>query len=353
MQVLTPTFDETTGGNVGGKRITESTAEDIRNVHYASMAQMYRVMRTNLLADYQQTLAPILPMLGISNITTFSDAERVFDAINAKYKLKKDVEFFRSKGIPVSPENEAEYQQIMQSQMALANSPQDLYMLLAKEANTEVIDQIHFSGKDTLGINKLLKHYFEMFLDDAKTRSIYNAKVLREKKKFARDLLNNNKFFLYDKRGEIDPVLNKFIHGSSESERYSIWAGPDYESKWVDPDTAEIIIAKLVDKNGKETRLTKNSLFDPKDSQGLILNPLFDMFFEVDNLISSNFLTSTVGGPYGHPLKSRIDANADEVTKIEQEEAARTLAQFKRMVIYPATMHNYVQNQFNLSLIHI
>lgn len=347
MQVLTPTFDETTGGNVGGKRITESTAEDIRNVHYASMAQMYRVMRTNLLADYQQTLAPILPMLGISNITTFSDAERVFDAINAKYKLKKDVEFFRSKGIPVSPENEAEYQQIMQSQMALANSPQDLYMLLAKEANTEVIDQIHFSGKGTLGINKLLKHYFEMFLDDAKTRSIYNAKVLREKKKFARDLLNNNKFFLYDKRGEIDPVLNKFIHGSSESERYSIWAGPDYESKWVDPDTAEIIIAKLVDKNGKETRLTKNSLFDPKDSQGLILNPLFDMFFEVDNLISSNFLTSTVGGPYGHPLKSRIDANADEVTKIEQEEAARTLAQFKRMVIYPATMHNYVQNQFN------
>ena len=76
MQVLTPTFDETTGGNVGGKRITESTAEDIRNVHYASMAQMYRVMRTNLLADYQQTLAPILPMLGISNIATFSDAER-------------------------------------------------------------------------------------------------------------------------------------------------------------------------------------------------------------------------------------------------------------------------------------
>lgn len=347
MQVLTPTFDETTGGNVGGKRITESTAEDIRNVHYASMAQMYRVMRDNLLADYQQTLAPILPMLGVSYITTFSDAENAFNAINAKYKLKKDVEFFKSKGIPVSPENEAEYQQFMQSAMALASTPQDLYMLLAKDAGTEVIDQIHFSGKGNLGINKLLKHYFEMFLDDAKTRSIYNAKVLREKKKFARDLLNNNKFFLYDKRGEIDPVLNKFIHGNSKEESYSRWAGPDYESKWVDPDTAELIIAKLVDKNGKETRLTKNSLFDPKDSQGLILNPLFDMFFEVDNLISSNFLTSTVGGPYGHPLKSRIDPNADEVTKIEQEEAARTLAQFKRMVIYPATMHNYVQNQFN------
>lgn len=347
MQILTPTFDVTTGGNVGGKRIIESTAEDIRNVHYASMAKMYKTMRTNLLADYQQTLSSVLPELGIPNISTFGDVERVFNAINAKYKLKSNVEFARSKGIAVSPEDEQGYAEFMQSRFALAETPQDLYMQLAKENNTTVIDQIHFSGKNSLEVNKLLKHYFEMFLDDAKTRSIYNAKVLREKKKFARDLLNNNKFFLYDKRGEIDPVLNKFIHGNSKEEPYSIWAGPDYESKWVDPDTAELIIAKLVDKSGKETRLTKNSLFNPKDSQGLILNPLFDMFFEVDNLISSNFLTSTVGGPYGHPFKGRTDPGADEVTKIEQEEAARTLAQFKRMVIYPATMHNYVQNQFN------
>lgn len=347
-QVLSPVWDYTTDGNVGGKRIIDSTAEDIRNVHYASMAQMYDVMRQNIVSDYAQTLEPILADINMSLIDSFSDAEMAFNLINAKYKLKSDVEFAKSKGIAVSPEDEAAYQQFMQSRFALAKTPQDLYMLLAKEAGTTVIDQIHFSGKGTLGVNKLLKHYFEMFLDDAETRDIYNAKTLREKKKFARDLLNNNKFFLYDKRGAIDPVLDKFIHGdATNNEAYSKWAGPDYESKWVDPDTAELIIAKLVDKSGKETRLTKNSLFNPKDSQGLILNPLFDMFFEVDNLISSNFLTSTVGGPYGHPFKTSVDINADEVTKIEQEEAARTLAQFKRMVIYPATMHNYVQNQLN------
>lgn len=350
-QMIPQMWDETTEGYVGGKRLIDSTVEDIRNMHYASMGSMYKVLRSNMLADYVQTLTPILSnplMKGMPSITTMKDVEVIFNRINEIYKLKKEIEFATAKGIPVSPENQAFYQTLSQSQFALAKSPQDLYMLLAKETDTLVIDQIHFSGRGDLGVNNLLKHYFEVFVDEAKTRKTYNAKILREKKKFARDLVNNNKFYLYDKKGNIDPVIDSFIKGDkTKGETFSKWAGADYLSKWVDPDTAELIVAKLVDKSGKETRLTKTSKFNPKDSQGLILNPLFDMFFEVDNLISSNFLTSTVGGPYGHPFKTAIDDDADAETRIEQEEAARTLAQFKRMVIYPATMHNYVQNQLN------
>lgn len=348
-QVLPEMWDEATGGFVGGKKLTDSTVEDIRNIHYASMAKMYSTLRDNMLADYSKALVLLSGLVdGVMEISSLNDVENIFNKINAIYKHKKDIDFIKSKGIPVNPEDEAFFQSFNQTKFALAKSPQDLYMLLAKEANTLVIDQIHFSGKGDLSVNKLLKHYFEVFIDEAKTRKTYNAKLLREKKKFARDLVNNNKFYLYDKKGNIDPVIDSFIKGDkTKGETFSKWAGADYVSKWVDPDTAELIIAKLVDKSGKETRLTKSSKFNPKDSQGLILNPLFDMFFEVDNLISSNFLTSTVGGPYGHPFKTSIDENADEETKIEQEEAARTLAQFKRMVIYPATMHNYIQNQLN------
>ena len=80
------------------------------------------------------------------------------------------------------------------------------------------------------------------------------------------------------------------------------------------------------------------------------LNPILKDYLWNNLLIGRNFQFLTVGTPLGHPAKVTPDMDADG-KKIppthDQIMAARLVAQNKRMVIHPATMHPYTMNLIN------
>lgn len=168
-------------------------------------------------------------------------------------------------------------------------------------------------------------------LYNEKNSIIYDKQMLREKKKFIRDLVSNNVSFpLIYSDGTSNALLNQAIKDFI----------PINESgKWVNGYTQELILAKI---DGKDiTRL--NSLTNVRDDTDIELNPLLERYFLTDFLLSENLRLITTGSELAHPDKSNSTHDLS-IGMAELEEGSRAGAQNKRNVIIPGTLQYYQQD---------
>lgn len=176
--------------------------------------------------------------------------------------------------------------------------------------------------------NNLLRYNAtKLYADDA----IYDAQMLREKKRFIKDLINFNITFpLVYSDGKVNQILKKAIKK---------YGGPDFKVNWVNTDTKELILAK---QDGKPLNIF-NPIEDIRDGKPIELNPLLEKYFLADFLFSSNLKIATSGLELAHPNKSKAGDTLN-MANAELEEASRAGAQYKRNVIITATKQGYSQN---------
>lgn len=192
------------------------------------------------------------------------------------------------------------------------------------------IDNVHVNKNGSfLKPNGLLQfNANEMYAKD----SVYDNVFLREKKKFIKDMIDNNMVFpLIYSDGKPNTVLKKasdMILGSSKKD-------------WVNPLTQELIIAKQGD-----TNITRASELDSawlRDGKDITLNPVLERYFLADFLTSENLRLITTGSSIAHPNKSKSN-NPLSQEGIELEQSSRELAELKRNVIIPGTLQYLQQN---------
>lgn len=216
------------------------------------------------------------------------------------------------------------------------------YNGMAYAAGIHNIENIHvnkgYSGKYTIN-GKLKKMAFiqpnslliynATRLYNPKNRDIYDKQMLRESKKFIRDLITNNVSFpLVYSDGKENIILKNAI------KQYI----PDNQDKWINPYTKELILAKV---DGKDiTRL--NPLDDVRNESKIELNPLLERYFLTDFLLSENLRLVTTGSELAHPDKSKSTHDLS-MNMAELEESSRAGAQNKRNVIIPGTLQYFQQ----------
>ena len=154
--------------------------------------------------------------------------------------------------------------------------------------------------------------------------------MLREKKRFIKDLVNFNLTFpLVYSDGKLNHTLKKAAE---------LYGGPNFTANWVNTDTQELILAK---QDGNPITIF-NPIEDIRDGKPIELNPLLERYFLSDFLISGNLKIATSGFELAHPNKSKAGDDLN-MANAELEEASRAGAQYKRNVIITATKQGYSQ----------
>lgn len=222
----------------------------------------------------------------------------------------------------------------------LSATPLDVYQKTSYKLGLHSISNLHVTplkmkytldGKEQsfsfVKPNNLLRYNAtKLYSDD----SVYDAQMLREKKRFIKDLVNFNITFpLVYSDGKTNYTLKKTI------DKYG---GPNFTANWVNTDTQELILAK---QDGKPITIF-NPIEDIRDGKLIELNPLLERYFLSDFLISGNLKIATSGFELAHPNKSKAGEDLN-MTNAELEEASRAGAQYKRNVIITATKQGYSQ----------
>lgn len=215
------------------------------------------------------------------------------------------------------------------------------YTNMSYAAGVPNIDNVHtnkggsfeLNGKTKKGLipNKLLNFLAtEMYAKD----DVFNKAMLRERKKFVKDMIDNNMSFpLVYANGRSNTVLRKAADKLLGADK----------RLWVNENTQELILAKQ-----GNTNITRLSDLDSnwlRDDVEITLNPLIERYFVADFLTSENLRLVTTGSSIAHPNKAKYGSlNPDSFNGIEMEHSSRELAELKRNVIVPATLQYLHQN---------
>lgn len=163
---------------------------------------------------------------------------------------------------------------------------------------------------------------------------VYNKMFLREKKKFVKDMIDNNMTFpLRYANGRVNSVLNKALNTLIPTDKAS----------WINNDTQELILAKQGDK--VLSRLSDLDSTWLRNDEDITLNPILERYFLADFLTSENLRLVTTGSSIAHPNKAKYGkVNPASFNGIELEQSSRELAELKRNVIIPGTLQYFQQN---------
>ena len=185
--------------------------------------------------------------------------------------------------------------------------------------------------KSGLSVNNLLDfNANQLYAKD----EVYDKMFLREKKKFIKDMIDNNMVFpLMYADGKPNAVLKKAINTLIPTNR----------GEWVDANTQELIIAKRGDTNITRTSDLNSAWL--RDDTEVTLNPILERYFLADFLTSENLRLVTTGSSIAHPNKAKYGKLAPtSFNGIELEQSSRELAELKRNVILPGTLQYFQQN---------
>ena len=181
--------------------------------------------------------------------------------------------------------------------------------------NINIVNDLHYSKYKNLEFNRNLKYNYD------------NVKSIDNFKKFFNSNLNT---FINDI--DLNLLNSARLNKITENQK-------GYDS----------IISKIFGKNSKDYEKansfirniqTENSDIDVIESviDGKI-NPLYERYLLLTNLIKDQYLALTVKHPYIHKVKGD--------NSLEDEDSNRVKASMKRMVILPATLENYTQGLLN------
>ncbi len=334
-------------GNSGDAnlRFINMDANGFRSLHYASQRELYSRLKRNLAKDYKKVLLNFVSQ-------TDQTGNRIFDINDLELNILQGENYEAIYNLVTR--NGGLFDRI--NKLFSIKSPlvsgyknaKELYKSLSTQNNVEQINNIHFDdgSKKELKENQVLKHYFRMFTDA--NDDYYWHIVNRNKLRFAQEVASSLNLF-YQKGDTPNSVIdNAFNRIASILSKRN---GTDFNTEkakliedWVNPVTGKLLIARL---NG--IAVSKQQLLDTKidfitgpggiRTNNITLNPIIDAFFAADTYFSQEFINSTVGGAYVHKNNFKSLNSTDEIDRLEEEDAGRYLSQFKRMVIFPATMH--------------
>lgn len=311
-----------------GKSLLQMTPEEIENLHKKQMGGMYRRLSINLGKDYHATLSYFVAQ----NLDTLGISRQQFESLRVQ-------DYYGFYNTIVFPKINANIEKFGYK------SAQQLYRDLAAENNTTVITNVHFddkakaNGKAILASNNVIDYYITVFTDN--DPKLYQFVLKRNQLRFVKTM-SHYLDFDWDSNGDPDPIYSKALdrlvsNGTITKE--------EFINNWVNPKTGELILARLNGaalskqdiKNLKVENLLTNDAFQ--------LNPLLRVFYSIDTMVSQQFITSTTGGSFVHKNNFGKPFSQENLTldQVEEEDAGRLLTQYKRMVIYPATMHPYFQ----------
>ena len=153
------------------------------------------------------------------------------------------------------------------------------YISIAQKLGIELIDELHYVRKgNKILSNELLHYYYNTFNTD----QVYKF-LDKERENFVNNLLSNDILISYD-----SPICDDYLSHIIDTK------------KWVDKDSGYIIIAKIKDGNTEVNVFDQNSI-TLQPGQELIINPLFDSYFNAWNLIASNIRMAATGTELVHP----------------------------------------------------
>lgn len=229
-------------------------------------------------------------------------------------------------------------------------------------AGIDVQHEVHYAGRGKLALNNVLVIEFANYADNDEGIEKQNKRMTREQKKMARSLLKNGfSMSVFDESGVLRRVDKK---NSSELERnpqliaiekYIKGIDPSFSlDDWTNNETGELVVFKKDGKNGKleDLKIDYSKKYDPIRSDiDFKMNPIFEYYFWMHNILTTNYNLAVAGGIHGHELKriNRMDVKgmSKEYNDGLFEEAvisARTTASDKRNVFYQATRHEYEQD---------
>lgn len=317
------------------KRFIDMSPAEIQLLHFNTMSDMYNQLKTNILEDYQFFLDKVLENNGL--LETSIRTKEVEQGFSGVLDSKQFTWEYFSKVVFPAVNEFANTGLVNGTIFDKGNGERKTAVQVFDEIikpRSKVVVNVHYSGSKNLETNPVLDYHFKMY--NKTDIALYLQQVKRNQARFAKHCLQNFKIDWTNSKLKIDPRLLGALARLGITRQQDI---DNFIEQWVDTKTNRLILAKS---NGKAlTKVDAESNNFPNEVQ---LNPILEAFYSYDQIVSTQFITSTVGGCYGH--KNNFGSSTFEpgtIEYMEEQEAGRTLTQFKRMVIYPATMHNYQQ----------
>lgn len=240
----------------------------------------------------------------------------------------------------------------------------------------EILPEVHYSKtKKGIQFNTTLLENIKNYSlkDSSKKTTIDNIPDSYWDKKKAEDKLyaltlkmSGVKFDLFDENGsEIKTLTNNIDMSTSQLDlikkltpkskqalydklRITSDEQATYKNIWVDWKTQRLNNFYILKKNGDKYDIVDNVDLMQASSDlnyEVYLNPELNSFKSLDNLISDNYNTATIGLPFLHPAKGASTGNDSSIRDKLVEEAARTTAMYKRGVVVGATIHPSIKGK--------
>lgn len=299
------------------KPLNELTTEQVAQVHQKTMGAAYEIYAKNIVNDY----AKLFSIIENNDLTsykkyrnlTFEQALKKFNSLNlSEIDIHTAVAKLQALGINIHIGPEIHYQ--------------------PKAVTNKEGKEVLVAGNNT----------FRFFKEIFQNPELYKKKMTIEKALFAFKFQDEGiKLEVSNINGIINPTLERL----SKNEKYKDW----YNS-----ETNEIIPFKVYNKDGKlieNVRLTIDNCYDP-DNYNVVLNPVIERYFYLDNLATDNYNAILFGFSHAHKGQKKTEFNPNriewkDIRAYKEEESARTVAENKRGVIGGATIHPFLKNKLN------
>lgn len=280
--------------------------------------------------------------------------------INNDYKLLFDT--LNKLGHQVFINNDITNTQDLETKLGLVSEEMledAIFEILKTKKDFVFIDGVHYinSGKGTYIPNTILNKNIEIF----NSSDLYKQKLQIEQKLYAGLLADNNVYFstVYNdgksNNSLINSIKESFKFGKGVND-INMNAFEEYSTKWINPLTKKLINYKLYKKNlsgiseeieigSAEYRNLYNNTTAFNTDYVIELNPELDRFFALDNFISSQYNSATVGLSYNKPFKykSVID-NLSTWENYKLIESGQVGADHKRAIIFNSTITPLISN---------
>lgn len=335
--------------------ILEMSTDQLNELMYNTVGDYYRKEYSNVLDVYKKAftdeflidLANRKPW--IAEIIQDAIVKRDFDNAKIEEKNAKIIADNVQKSLnnepvqnPLSIKSISDYFTFNDFKLILENTTYNEFDALTIAKRLPNIDNVHSSKSGKFLKPNLMLHWFANNVYGKENSKSYQSHFLRERKKFIKDLLDNNtNFYLTAPDGTQNAILK---------EAMSKYIPEDELLNWIDPNIDKLILAR--DSQGniitRETGISSGYL---RNKENITLNPLLEKYFMTFNVLANNMRLVTTGSAIAHPAKIKSkkigDISVEEgLTEnfMELEQSAREIAQHKRNVIISATSKLFHQN---------
>lgn len=345
-----------------GVPLNKATKQDIQKSYIASIGQFYKRLLNNTLYDLTKAINrqrfPSFPLTVENNTVKgwgtdglyhigydmsedqLLEASKIFDkwvtSVPSNPTIQIDGRTFTTSTLLKTDPETVLYQndlgQDITVSQVLAQAEKGLketgLIKMAQQAGVDLYSNVNYiKNKDKVTLNPLAVYLgsqqFKLIDSEYK---YFNRRWEMEKASFLDTLLKKGFKVRLTQTINIDPdgtyppivkslpaqeLATKFFKPTSDNDNYDLKSWRQYTDdegntkewnlgQWTRGDY--MVLGKAIDENGKSTDLLFDSQL-PRNASKIILNPMLEYFFNVDNLLSGNMRYTMLGTELSDPLK--------------------------------------------------